>query len=148
MFLKEEDGFEDAGVTSMKIVLLEAFFSGSHRQWAEGLQRFSKHEIEILSLPGRHWKWRMHGGAITLAKRFQQLQTKPDLIIATDMLDLGQFLSLTRKETAQIPVAIYFHENQLSYPWSPTDEDVELKRDRHYGWLNYTSALAADTLFF
>ena len=132
----------------MNVVLLEPFFSGSHRQWAEGLKQHSKHEVEILSLPGRHWKWRMHGGAITLAKRFQQLQAKPDLIIATDMLDLGQFLSLTRKETAQIPVAIYFHENQLTYPWSPEDEDVAMQRDNHYSFINYTSALTADKVWF
>lgn len=132
----------------MNIVLLEPFFSGSHQQWAEGLQLNSKHEIEILHLPGRHWKWRMHGGAITLAKRFHQLQTMPDLIIASDMLDLGLFLSLTRRKTAQIPVAIYFHENQLTYPWSPIDRDVKNQRDNHYSFINYATALAADQIWF
>ncbi len=133
---------------ALKIILLEPFFSGSHKQWAEGLKKYSIHKIEILSLPGRHWKWRMHGGAISLAKQFNELGYTPDLILATSMLDLTTFLSLTRKKSAEIPVNMYFHENQLTYPWSPQDRDVKNKRDNHYAFINYSSALAADKVLF
>ena len=132
----------------MKILLLEPFFSGSHQQWAEGLQRHSSHDFQILSLPGRHWKWRMYGGAVTLAAQFNQLDDLPDLILATDMLDLPTFMALTRDKIHKIPVALYFHENQITYPWSPTDADVPLKRNNQYGFINYTSALVADKVFF
>ena len=132
----------------MKILLVEPFFTGSHRDWALGFQQFSSHDVEILSLPGRHWKWRMHGGAVTLARKFVEGGYQPDLILATDMLDLATFLGLIRSEVPHVPVAVYFHENQLSYPWSPTDEDVKLKRDNHYRFVNYTTALAADRVFF
>ena len=132
----------------MKILLIEPFFTGSHRDWALGLQTHSQHEIELLTLPGRHWKWRMHGGAVTLAREFLASPYQPDLILATDMLDLPTFLGLTRTRTAQVPTAVYFHENQLTYPWSPTDQDVPLKRDNHYSFLNYTTALTADRVFF
>lgn len=134
----------------MKILLLEPFFTGSHQQWAQGFQKNSIHEVEILSLPGRHWKWRMHGGAVALADVFQKqyAHVKFDLLLSTDFLDLNVFLSLTRKETAGIPTAIYFHENQLTYPWSPSDLDVKKGRDNHYAFINYTSAFAADTIFF
>ncbi len=132
----------------MRILLLETFFTGSHKKWAEEFQRFSKHEIEILSISGYHWKWRMHGGAVTLASKFQQEKARPDLILATDMLDLNLFLSLTRTWSHNIPTAIYFHENQLNYPWSPTDKDVKLQRDNHYAFINYSSALTADKVFF
>lgn len=132
----------------MNILLLEPFFSGSHKQWAEGLQKHSKHNIEILSLPGRHWKWRMHGGAVSLANEFNSIEKLPDLILATSMLDLTTFLALTRDKSSDIPVAIYFHENQLTYPWSSQDIDVKKKRNNHYSFINYTSALAADKLFF
>ncbi|MEN0002845.1 MAG: DUF3524 domain-containing protein [Bacteroidota bacterium] len=131
-----------------KIVLLEPFLTGSHQQWATQMQRFSRHDIEILSLPGRHWKWRMHGAAVTLANAFQRLSHRPDLIIATDMLDLSTFLGLTKQQTSTIPVAIYFHENQLTYPWSPTDPDTTLRRNNQYSFINYTSALAADAVLF
>ncbi len=133
---------------SLNITLLEPFFSGSHRQWALGLQKHSSYNINILSLPGRHWKWRMHGGAISLAKQFNELEKTPDLILATSMLGLSTFLSLTRKKSSSIPVAIYFHENQLTYPWSPQDRDVKNKRNNHYAFINYTAALVADKVFF
>jgi len=134
----------------LKILLLEPFFTGSHQQWAQGFQKHSAHQVEILSLPGRHWKWRMHGGAVALADLFLKKYTheKFDLLLATDMLDLNTFLALTRKFTSHIPTAIYFHENQLTYPWSPTDQDVKKGRDNHYAFINYTSALTADELFF
>ena len=132
----------------MRILLVEPFHSGSHQQWAEGYQQHSQHEVQLLTLPGKFWKWRMAGGAVELANQFLNLDFRPDLILATDMLDLPTFLSLSRKKSAGIPTAIYFHENQITYPWSPTDEDVPLKRDHHYGFMNYTSALTADRVFF
>jgi glycosyltransferase involved in cell wall biosynthesis len=142
--------FKDKSILNqkMKILLIEPYFTGSHAAWAKGYQAFSRHEIDLLSLTGQFWKWRMHGGAVTLAEQFQKMKFKPDQILATDMLDLTTFLSLTRNITHQIPSAFYFHENQLCYPWSPDDRDVIQKRDRHYGFINYTSALAADAVFF
>ena len=132
----------------MRIALLEPFFSGSHKSWAEEYARFSTHEIKIFSLSGHHWKWRMHGGAVTLAEKFLEGNFQPDILLASDMLDLTTFLSLTRDVTHDIPAAIYFHENQLTYPWSPGDKDVSLARDNHYSFINYTSALAASKVFF
>ena len=129
----------------MKILIIEPFFTGSHKDWAEGYQKNSSHEIEILSLPGRFWKWRMHGGAITLAKRYNRLDFQPDLILATDMLNLPVFQSLIPQNS---PIAIYFHENQFTYPWSPVDEDVILRRDKHYGFINYSSTLSSDHIYF
>jgi len=132
----------------MNICLLEPFHSGSHAAWAEEYARRSRHRVELLTLPGRHWKWRMHGGAVTLARRFHERRLQPDLLLAGDMLDLTTFLALTRDQTAGLPVALYCHENQLSYPWSPSDADPGKKRDAHYAFINYTSALAADAVLF
>ena len=132
----------------MKILLLEPYFTGSHKAWAEGYQSNSAHDIQIISLPGKFWKWRMHGGAISVAKEFMQSDFQPDLIISTDMLDLTTFLSLTRSKTADIPIVLYFHENQITYPWSSNDRDVMEKRDIHYGFINIASALAADHVLF
>ena len=132
----------------MKICLLEPFHTGSHAAWAEEYARFSRHDVTLLTLSGRHWKWRMHGGAVTLARQFMASDDQPDLLLASDMLDLTTFLALTREKTAGLPVALYFHENQLTYPWSPTDADPARQRDAHYAFINYASALAADAVFF
>ena len=132
----------------MNITLIEPFFTGSHATWATKYAHFSAHEISILSLSGHYWKWRMHGGAVTLAERFLKCDALPDLLLVTDMLDLTTFLALTRHKTARLPVAIYFHENQICYPWSSKDRDITHKRDQHYGFINYSSALAADVVVF
>jgi glycosyltransferase involved in cell wall biosynthesis len=125
------------------IVLLEPYDTGSHAAWMRGYQRYSSHQIEILSLSGQWWQWRMQGGAVTLARMFSESTLSPDMIIASDMLDLTTFLALTRTRTAHTPTAVYFHENQLTYPPGP-----RIKRDLHFGFINYASALAADCVFF
>jgi len=132
----------------MKILFLEGFNGGSHNSWACDLIKHSNHNFLYLSLPGKSWKWRMQGGAISLAKEFMKTDFKPDLIFATDMIDLSLFLSLTRKKTAAIPTALYFHENQLNYPWSPNDKNAKKGDIKNYSFINYTSALNADKIFF
>lgn len=132
----------------MKILLIEPFYEGSHAHWAKGYWRNSRHEIQLLTLPGRYWKWRMHGAAVTLAEQFMESDFEPDLVLATDMLDVATFQALTRKRLYNTRFAVYFHENQITYPWSPTDDDVKLKRNNQYGFLNYTSALCSDVVFF
>lgn len=132
----------------MEILLLEPFLVGSHAAWAREYAAHSRHNVKILGLPGKYWKWRMHGGAVSLARQFLAEGHRPDLLLASDMLDLTTFLALTRKITATLPVALYCHENQLSYPWSPDDADPGLQRDAHYCFINYSSALAADAVLF
>lgn len=132
----------------MKILLVEPFLTGSHESWARGWMANSRHDIHLLSLPGRHWKWRMHGGAISMAQEFLNTDFNPDIVLVSDMIDLGAFMAHSRKKLRGIPIVSYFHENQLSYPWSPNDPDVALKRDNHYSFINYSTALVSDALFF
>lgn len=137
----------------MRVLLVSPYHGGSHASWAEGLRAASAHDIELLTLPDRFWKWRMHGGAATLARRFLRDGTRPDVIIATDMLDLTTFLALTRQITARVPAVLYMHENQLNYPL-PDDPDTGPmrrqggERDHHYAFVNYASMLAADRIVF
>ena len=50
-----------------RFLLLEPFFGGSHREFAEGLIEHSRHAIELRTLPARFWKWRLRGAALYLA---------------------------------------------------------------------------------
>ncbi|MHB0857642.1 MAG: tRNA-queuosine alpha-mannosyltransferase domain-containing protein [Anaerolineae bacterium] len=127
----------------MLIYLLEPYDTGSHRAWVRGIQAHSTHDVVPFTLDGRFWKWRMHGGAVTLASALRQASGKPDLLLASDMLDLTTLLSLTRDLAHDVPVALYMHENQLTYPPRPGE-----KRDLHYGFINYASMLCADKVFF
>jgi len=132
----------------LKILYVEPFYSGAHKQWIDNYKKISKHNITIINLSGKKWKWRMHGGAITLAEKFNNLNQKFDLIICSDMLNLPVFKSLCNKELINTRIVIYFHENQFSYPWSQNDPDIKLNRDLHYGYINYTSSLVADHNYF
>ena len=95
----------------------------------------------------------MHGGAVTLARRLQENGFDPDLILATDMLDLTTFLALVRRYLGPVPAFLYLHENQLTYPLPQDGSTGPMRRqlgerDRHYAFINYTSMLAADRIFF
>ena len=127
----------------MDILLITPYFGGSHRAWAEGYAQNSRHHITRLALPARFWKWRMQGGALTLAKQAEQRNLHADLLLTTDMLNLPVFLALTRHRFHATPIALYCHENQLTYPL----QDGE-KRDLTYPMINWLSMLAADHVFF
>jgi glycosyltransferase involved in cell wall biosynthesis len=127
----------------MQILLVVPYFGGSHRAWAEGYAHHSRHQVELLTLPARFWKWRMQGGAVALVEALRERDLRPDLLLATDMLNLPAFLGLARDRLAGVPVAFYCHENQLTYPLQPGE-----RRDLTYGMINWLSMLAADRVFF
>lgn len=90
----------------------------------------------------------MHGSAITFAEQLINSDQEYDLVIASDMMDVAVFKSLVYSAGIRIPIACYFHENQLTYPISPRDTDISAARDLHYGFINYTSALVCDRVLF
>ena len=51
----------------MRVLLVEPWLDGSHRQWADGYQRASTATVEVIGLPGERWRWRLRGGALPLA---------------------------------------------------------------------------------
>ncbi len=137
----------------MRIALLSPYHGGSHKYWADGLINYSNNDIFPLTLPARFWKWRMHGGAITLARKFNASSIKFDLILATDMVDLTTFLALTRERISKTPVILYMHENQLTYPLPQEPDRGPMRRQRgerdlHYAFINFSSMLAADHVMF
>lgn len=138
----------------MKILLVSPYHGGSHAAWAAGYQKFSKHDVAMLTLPDRFWKWRMHGGAVTMARRFlTDAAELPDMVLATDMLDLSTFAALTRRKLSQTPLVLYMHENQLTYPLPADGQDGPMRRqlgerDQHYAFVNYASMLTADLVLF
>ena len=130
----------------MKVLALEPWFGGSHKRFLTELVRHSAHEVRPVTLAARFWKWRMQGGAVTLAEKARALAAEgfvPDLIFASDMVNLPAFLALSRDLFAETPTVLFFHENQLTYPLPEGRE-----RDVTYAYINYLSALAADRLVF
>ncbi|MFZ0548999.1 MAG: DUF3524 domain-containing protein [Candidatus Promineifilaceae bacterium] len=137
----------------MRILIVSPYHGGSHQAWAEGYREFGRNATTLLTLPARFWKWRMHGGAVTLARQFLEMDETPDLILATDMTDLTTFISLCRHKIGKIPIVLYMHENQLTYPLPDNPDEGPMRRqqgerDLHYAFINFASMLTADRILF
>ncbi len=151
----------------MNVLLLEPWYGGSHRRFADGLAAHSRHDVRCVTMAARSWKWRMQGGAVTLAGKARDATAgeraadgaaagaadgagawTPDLIVATDMVNLPAFLALTRDRFARTPVLYYLHENQLTYPLRPAPDGTPPPRDLTYAFVNVLSMLAADRVAF
>ncbi len=130
------------------IAFAEPYYSGSHKYFADGMVRHFPGKIELFTMPGRHWKWRMHGAAVTLAEMVTNSGVDFDCVIATSLIDFALFKALVVKKLPKCRFYIYFHENQLAYPWSEKDKSPEEKKDMHYGFINFSSILAADMAIF
>ncbi len=130
----------------MRIAIVEPYFGGSHRAWAEGYRDHSVHEVVLFTHEARFWKWRMHGSYLTLAGEFVDHVAAHgpfELILASDMVHLPAFLGAIGPARAEAAVALYMHENQLSYPISPRDSV-----DEAYAMINWGSMNVADAVFF
>lgn len=124
----------------MRVLLVEPWFGGSHAAWANGYRRHSTHDVELLTLPDEAWRWRLRGAALTLAQEFDH---RPDVVLASSMLDVAQFLGHARRLLAGVPVVLYMHENQLTYPLPEGTQ-----RDMDAALTNWTSMAAADHVVF
>lgn len=123
----------------MRVLLAEPWWGGSHRQWAEGYQRHSAHEIRIISRPGSNWRRRMRTAGSELAADAREIMAEgwePDVVLATDMMNVASF---RRDLDRSIPVVLYMHENQLTYGSAP---------DTTFGAINADSVAAADLVAF
>ncbi len=135
------DFFYDLNRPNKTIWLLSAYRSDSHASWADWLVTFfDDFRWHKLELPGRHFRWRIRGNPLSWLHQLPE--EKPDLILATSMVDLATLKGL-HPRLANVPCIYYFHENQFSYPISKNQVDsVEPKMVQLYG------ALAADKLVF
>ncbi len=88
----------------------------------------------------------MQGGVLELAQQIKMKVEKegpPDAILATDMVNLPALIALARPWLNKIPIHLYAHENQLTYPIQPG-----VKRDLTYSIINTLSMITADAVHF
>jgi len=124
----------------MRVLFLDPFHGGSHRAFAEGWARHSRHTIELHTLPARFWKWRMRGAALHFARSVRE-PSRYDALVVTDLMSLSDLKSLWGG--ACPPALAYFHENQLSYPLPPGET-----MDYQFGFTDITTILAARRVLF
>jgi len=128
----------------VKVLLVEPYYGGSHRVWADGYRDNSTHDVTIISHEARFWKWRMHGAHLTLADDAAEvLDGPPDVILASSMMNVPAFIGAARRSIGSASVAVYFHESQFAYPLSPLD-----RPDQTYPMVNWSTAAVADLPIF
>lgn len=132
-----------------KILVVEPYYGGSHRQFLEGLQHHVEADYTLLSLPARKWKMRMQLGAAWMA---EQLASRPvksrfyDTVLVSSFLDLSLLKNLLQSLpgwNSKARFHLYFHENQFAYPSRSNDPAFF-----QFSAMNLTSALAADKIAF
>ncbi|RZU99368.1 tRNA-queuosine alpha-mannosyltransferase domain-containing protein [Spiribacter vilamensis] len=126
-----------------RILLLSAYQADSHAWWTGWLQQaFPEIEWRLLTLPGRHFKWRIRGNPLSWLDQIEAASEGVDRVIATSMVDLATLRGLY-PPLAGLPTDYYFHENQFAYPVGPDQRpSLEPQIVQLYG------ALAADRLLF
>lgn len=124
----------------MKILFVEPYFGGSHREFAQGLVSHSSHDIDLLTLPDRNWTWRIHGSALYFGNILRS-SGGYDGIITSSMMRLSDLKSFVGPSLP--PVLVYFHESQLTYPTASGE-----KKDMGMAMGDISTALMADRVLF
>jgi glycosyltransferase involved in cell wall biosynthesis len=104
---------------------------------------FPAWQWQLLSLPPRHFSWRVRGNPLywALAER-PLLEQDYDLLVATSMVDLATLRGLV-PALSRLPSIVYFHENQFDYPQHRQQHSLLEAQ-----MVSLYSALAADRLVF
>lgn len=125
-------------------MLLSAYAAQSHVYWQRSLQQMFAHwQWRVLSLPPRHFSWRVRGNPLYWAMvEREALEQDCDLLIATSMVDLATLRGLV-PSLASVPTVVYFHENQFAYPQNHRQQSLLEAQ-----MVSLYSSLAADNVLF
>jgi glycosyltransferase involved in cell wall biosynthesis len=132
-----------AGDAGPRLLFIEPYANASHRALLEGLLRHIPARWTALTLPGRHFRWRLRGAACFLALAAAEVLSQEwDGLVCSSMLGLAELRGLA-PALSRVPALVYFHENQLCYP-APGQAGAEQQgRDLFLAWSNLTSIQAA-----
>ena len=132
-----------------KILILEPYYGGSHKQFLQGLMDNICAEYVVLSLPARKWKMRMQLSAQWFIEQLENVdpdQRQFDTVLCSTFIDVAVFRALACKLSGwnhATRICLYFHENQFAYPNRTNDKSLY-----QFTAINFNSALASDSIAF
>lgn len=132
-----------------RILILEPYFGGSHKNFLEGLMRNVPADYTVLSLPARKWKMRMQLSAQWFIEQLWKVPIKErifDTVLCSTFVDVAVFRALAGMLDGwnnNTKICLYFHENQFAYPNRTKDPSLH-----HFTSINFNSALSADSIAF
>jgi len=88
----------------LRIAAIEPFFGGSHKAFLQGYRKFSRHRIDLFTLPARKWKWRMRLSGPYYADKLSELDREFDLIICSTFVDVAAFRGLAPAWVRNVPL--------------------------------------------
>eukprot|EP00075_Anas_platyrhynchos_P025754 XP_027315007.1 glycosyltransferase-like domain-containing protein 1 isoform X4 [Anas platyrhynchos] len=137
----QTDCRQKLSIRKMTVLLIEAFYGGSHKQLMDLLQEELKEDCVLCTLPAKKWHWKARTAALYF---MQTVPTNPNyrILFASSVLNLAELAAL-RPDLGKLKKVLYFHENQLAYPVQNWKE-----RDFQYGYNQILSCLVADVVVF
>ncbi|XP_027631987.1 glycosyltransferase-like domain-containing protein 1 isoform X2 [Tupaia chinensis] len=124
----------------MSILIIEAFYGGSHKQLVDLLQE-ELGDCVLFTLPAKKWHWRARTSALYFSQNIPSSEHYR-ILFASSVLNLTELAAL-RPDLGKLKKILYFHENQLVYPVKKCQE-----RDFQYGYNQILSCLVADVIVF
>ncbi|XP_077873461.1 tRNA-queuosine alpha-mannosyltransferase isoform X3 [Ictidomys tridecemlineatus] len=124
----------------MSILIIEAFYGGSHKQLVDLLQEELQNCV-LYTLPAKKWHWRARTAALYFSQNIPASEHYR-ILFASSVLNLTELTAL-RPDLGKLKKILYFHENQLVYPVKKCQE-----RDFQYGYNQILSCLVADVVVF
>ena len=146
--------------TVLEVYLIEPYFGGSHKFFIKQLcDAFSDlaDSLKIISLPPRHWKFRLQLSHVTLAElvnkelAYRDPQPNKVLFICNSLMDIAAFRAMLARPYKNSLLWCYFHENQMSYPLqqeSPSFNQEKINQQHIFPAFHLNQILTADKVFF
>lgn len=131
---------------SKRILILEAFYGGSHKDLIEYINDILSDNgedvaVDLITMSDKKWHWRLRTSALYFAENIPG-DVKYTCIFVTSVLNFAELLGL-RPDLNCAHKILYFHENQLVYPVRKQQD-----RDFQYGYNQILSCLSADKVLF
>lgn len=139
--------------SNVKILIMEGFYGGSHRQlidlFCSDLFPSAAVAYHLVTLPARKWHWRLMSSSLYFARKIPPSLPHLSVIFCSSMFNLAELLGF-RPDLAQpgIRKILYFHENQLAYPTRVDAHQKVAALDFQIAWTQIVSCVVADVLVF
>lgn len=124
-------------------LLLEPFYGGSHQRFCEAVETAVPGVWTRLTLRDRHWKWHARGCITYWTQTYPDvLGQRYDAIFTSSLVPICELVALN-PGLIDVPIIVYCHENQFSYP-----NRQHRERDNHFGFSEFINFQMASHVVF